>query len=83
VSIVQLYDHGKVNAILFKQFKIFEGYLLKICRFQHFVKNPILKVFLDIKVELKQTLEFILKQYRQALDLKLANQNANENIQLF
>jgi len=32
-----------------------------------------LKVFLDIKVDLKATLEFVLKQYRQALDTKLAN----------
>lgn len=73
---MQLYENGVMNTIVRKQFKVFEEYLMKVCNFSHFVKNPILKVFLDIKVDLKATLENILKQYKQALDSKLANASA-------
>jgi hypothetical protein len=37
--------------------------LSKLSNFEHFVKNPILKVFLDKKSELKQTFTFIHKLF--------------------
>lgn len=37
--------------------------MLKLSGYNHFVTNPIMKVFLDKKIELKQTMDFILKQY--------------------
>ena len=39
-------------------------YIEKICGFQHFLRNPVLKIFLDVKSELRQTLKIILKQYK-------------------
>jgi len=54
-------QNGQANPILTKQFRVLSQYLLKMSKQDHFVKNPILKVFLDVKVELKQTLEFVLK----------------------
>ena len=35
--------------------------MLKLNNFEHFVKNPLIKVFIDKKVELRKTLLFILK----------------------
>ena len=39
--------------------------MFKLCGFSHFLRNPVLKIFLDVKSDLKQTLKIILKQYRE------------------
>ena len=37
----------------------------KLIEFNHFVQSPIIKLFMDKKSELKQTLVFILKNYQK------------------
>ena len=54
VTIINLYENsGVINTLFVKQFSIFKEYLIKLSKFEHFVTNPMLKVFLDKKIELK------------------------------
>lgn len=54
VTIINLYENnGEVNALFSKQFGIFKEYMLKLTKFNHFVTNPIMKVYLDKKIELR------------------------------
>jgi hypothetical protein len=48
---------------LAQQYSIFKDYLLRLCRYDHFLKNPSLKIFVEKKTDLRDTLEAILKQF--------------------
>mgnify|MGYP006893842330 CR=1 FL=1 len=62
-----------------KQFSILKEFLFKLSKFEHFVTNPIMKVFLDKKIELKQTMDFIYKQYKQSFDSKDKTGDISQN----
>jgi len=52
---------AKLNPLLSEQFEIFRTYLHKICTFEHLVKNPTLKLFLEKKSDLRSIMTFVLK----------------------
>jgi hypothetical protein len=41
-----------------------KAYVRKLAGFQHFLRNPVLKVFLEAKQDPKETLKIILKLYK-------------------
>ena len=67
---------SKLNPILAHQFEIFRAFLEKMCDYNHLVKNPTLKLFLEKKSDLRSVMTFVLKQYQQ-----MEIQNADNNKQ--
>ena len=53
----------EINPRLKNQFTLFSKYFLRLCDFDHFLKNASLKVFLEKKSDLQHAMTFILKQY--------------------
>lgn len=51
----------KLNPILADQFEIFRAFLEKMCAYNHLVKNPTLKLFLEKKSDLRSAMTFVLK----------------------
>ena len=69
----------EINQVFAKQFEIFKNYLTRLCNFDHFVKNPILKVFLDKKSDLKPVLTNILKQFQKVPPVLHSHSDEDKN----
>lgn len=51
-----------VNPTLKDQYRIFRDYMLRLCDFDHVLKNAAVKIFLEKKSDLREAMTFLLQQ---------------------